>query len=82
MITVPTVPQSSYIYDIGKTLTVSLSGAYSADNACCTNSISAQAIIVTDPGGVAPPAGLFTVSADNLSVDVHSTDVAPTGPSG
>lgn len=81
MITVPTVPQSSYIYDIGKTLTVSLSAAYSADNACCTPTTSAP-IIVTDPGGVAPPAGLFTIAADNLSVDVHTTDVTPTGPSG
>ena len=76
VITFPTTTAASYTYTIGDTLVISLSGPFSADNSCCVVQTDAPTISPT------PPAGLFTISGDNLSVTVNTVDVTPTGPSG
>lgn len=79
--TAPTVSSSTYTYNIGDALTVNLSGPWSSDNACCTLSADVP-VIVSDPGGIAPPADLFTVLNNNQQVDVYTIDVTPSGPGG
>ena len=64
VITSPTVPSPTYTYNIGDALTVNLSGPWVADNGCCTLSTNAP-VIVSDPGGVAAPTGLFTFQNNN-----------------
>ena len=71
VITAPTVPAATYTYNIGDALTVNLSSAWAVlplgTNTCCDAALTTSVpVIVSDPGGVAPPAGLFTFQNNNL----------------
>ena len=65
VVTAPTVAAASYTYSIGDAvLAISLSGPWTSDKSCCTPSTGVP-LIVSLPGGDAPPSGLFTVSNAN-----------------
>ena len=81
VITSPTVTSSTYTYTIGDALTINLSGPWTSDNDCCSLGADVP-LILSDPGGVAPPAGMFTVLNNNEQVDISSNDVTPSGPAG
>ena len=77
VITAPTVSSTAFTYRVSDpAMAIALSGEWQGDNSCC--SIPAASPTISP----APPAGLFTVSADNLSVTVYTTDLSGTGPVG
>jgi len=81
VMTSPTVTSSTYTYTIGDALTINLSGPWTSDNDCCSLGADVP-LILSDPGGDAPPSGMFSVLNNNEQVDISSNDVTPSGPAG
>ena len=78
MVAGPSTSAALFSYNVDAVaLSIPLVGNYLGDNACCA--IASGAPTITP----AAPAGLFTLSADNLTNSVHSTDISTlTGPGG
>lgn len=74
----PSAGAALYTYNVDAlTMSIPLIGSYAGDNACCAITSNAPTIVPISP------AGLFTLSTDNLTNSVYSNDISlVTGPGG